>query len=53
VLVGILPRGAEILETISLRNLGQLNETAEILAEILDTVRRLDAGGAWIKRGRP
>jgi len=52
VLLRILPRGAEILETISLRNLGQLNETAEILAEILDTVRRLDGGGAWPKRGK-
>ncbi|MGZ3377239.1 MAG: MarR family winged helix-turn-helix transcriptional regulator [Phenylobacterium sp.] len=52
VLLRILPRGAEILETISLRNLGQLNETAEILAEILATLRRLDAGGALAKRGK-
>jgi DNA-binding MarR family transcriptional regulator len=49
VLLRILPRGVEILETISLRNLGQLNETAEILADVLDTVRRLDESGAWAK----
>jgi DNA-binding MarR family transcriptional regulator len=42
VLLKILPKGAKILETISLRNLRQLNETAEILVEILATVRRLD-----------
>lgn len=53
VLLRILPRGAEILETISLRNLGQLNETAEILSEILDLVRRLDASGAWAKQAKP
>lgn len=53
VLLRLLPRGAEILETISLRNLGQLNETAAILAEILETVRRLDLGGALAKPGRP
>lgn len=47
VLLRLLPRGAEILESISLRNLRQLNETAEILAQILDTVRRLDRSGAW------
>jgi DNA-binding MarR family transcriptional regulator len=47
VLLRLLPRGAEILETISLRNLRQLNETAEILAQILETVRRLDRSGAW------
>jgi DNA-binding MarR family transcriptional regulator len=35
------PLGAEILEAISVRNLRQLNETAEILAGILDTVRRM------------
>lgn len=52
VLLSILPRGAEILETISLRNLGQLNETAEILAEILELVRRLDASGAWGEHGK-
>jgi hypothetical protein len=35
------PQGAEILEVISRRNLGQLGETAEILARILRTVKRL------------
>lgn len=35
------PLGAEILEAISVRNLRQLNETAEILAGILGTVRRM------------
>jgi DNA-binding MarR family transcriptional regulator len=53
VLLRILPRGAEILEAISLRNLGQINQTAEILAEILDTVRHLDTGGARIKPRKP
>jgi DNA-binding MarR family transcriptional regulator len=42
VLVKMLPKGAKILETISLRNLRQLSETAEIIAGILTTVRRLD-----------
>lgn len=45
VLLKILPKGAEILETISRRNLRQLSETAEILAELLATVRSLDDGG--------
>jgi DNA-binding MarR family transcriptional regulator len=53
VLLRILPRGADILETISLRNLGQLNETAEILADILEIVRRVDAGGARAKADKP
>jgi DNA-binding MarR family transcriptional regulator len=44
VLLKILPKGAKILETISLRNLRQLSETAEILSELLATVRRLDDG---------
>jgi DNA-binding MarR family transcriptional regulator len=35
------PLGVEILEAISVRNLRQLNETAEILAGILSTVRRI------------
>jgi DNA-binding MarR family transcriptional regulator len=35
------PLGAQILEAISVRNLRQLNETAEILAGILNTVRRM------------
>jgi DNA-binding MarR family transcriptional regulator len=46
VLLRILPRGLDILETISIRNLGQLKETAEILDEILQTVRSLDLHGA-------
>lgn len=37
------PLGAQILEAISVRNLRQLNETAEILAGILKTVRRMHA----------
>lgn len=49
VLLRLLPRGAEVLETISLRNLRQLSQTAEILGEILATVRRLDQSGAWSK----
>jgi DNA-binding MarR family transcriptional regulator len=46
VLLKILPRGAQILEAISRRNLRQLSQTADILAEILATVRRLDPGDA-------
>jgi DNA-binding MarR family transcriptional regulator len=46
VLLRILPRGLDILEIISIRNLGQLKETAEILDEILQTVRSLDLHGA-------
>lgn len=41
VLLRMRPQGAEILEVISRRNLGQLGETAEILARILRTVKRL------------
>lgn len=41
VLLELRPKGAEMLETISSRNLAQLSRTAEILAELLDTVRRL------------
>jgi DNA-binding MarR family transcriptional regulator len=46
VLLRILPRGAAILETISLRNLRQLNRTAEILAQLVEAIRQLDRGGA-------
>jgi DNA-binding MarR family transcriptional regulator len=51
VLLRLLPRGAEVLGMISLRNLRQLSQTAEILGEILATVRRLDQSGAWSKSG--
>jgi len=47
VVIELRPRGEQALETISIRNLGQLNRTAEILAGILDTVRRLEQSGAW------
>jgi len=46
VLLRMRPHGAEILEVISRRNLGQLSETAEILAKILKTVKRMDRRGA-------
>ncbi|MFI4965981.1 MAG: MarR family winged helix-turn-helix transcriptional regulator [Caulobacterales bacterium] len=52
-LLRILPRGVAILEAISLRNLGQLKETADILADILETVRRLDRHAARTAAGDP
>lgn len=36
------PRGAEILEAISLRNLRKIGRASEILEDILQTVRSLD-----------
>lgn len=41
VLLTLRPQGEQVLEAISRRNLRQLNETAEILGGILDTVRRM------------
>jgi DNA-binding MarR family transcriptional regulator len=42
VLLRLAPAGAKTLETISRRNLRQLSQTAEILEDILETVRWLD-----------
>ena len=47
VLVNLTPAGAEALEIISIRNLGQLSRTSEILGGILETTRKLAASGAW------
>jgi len=44
-LLELRPRGAEILEAISMRNLGKIGRTAEILEGIVQTARRLDAAG--------
>lgn len=44
VVLTLRPRGAEILETISRRNLARLNEGADILADIIEAARR--AAGA-------
>jgi len=44
-LLELRPRGAEILEAISMRNLGKIGRAAEILEDIVQTVRRLDAAG--------
>jgi DNA-binding MarR family transcriptional regulator len=45
--LSLRPEGVKILEAISVRNLRQLHETGEILANILDTVRRMhDEGGS-------
>ncbi|PIB96868.1 transcriptional regulator [Caulobacter sp. X] len=40
VVLTLRPKGAEILETISRRNLARLNEGADILADIIDAARR-------------
>jgi DNA-binding MarR family transcriptional regulator len=40
-LLELRPRGAEILEAISLRNLRQIGEAAEILEDMAGTVRRM------------
>lgn len=40
------PRGAEILEEISLRNLRKIGRAAEILEGIVRTARALDRGGS-------
>jgi len=40
VVLALRPRGADILETISRRNLGQLRQGADILAEIIEAARR-------------
>lgn len=40
VVLDLRPRGADILETISRRNLGQLRQGADILAEIIEAARR-------------
>lgn len=43
----ITPEAAAMLETISRKNLGELNRSADIFMELLGTVRRLDAAGVW------
>lgn len=43
VLLELEPEGAEALEAISVRNLRQLGQTAEILARILQTVEALES----------
>jgi DNA-binding MarR family transcriptional regulator len=40
VVLSLRPRGAEILESISRRNLARLHEGADILAEIIEAARR-------------
>lgn len=50
-LLELRPRGAEILEAISMRNLGKIGRTAEILEGIVQTVRRLDAAGRLMGPG--
>jgi DNA-binding MarR family transcriptional regulator len=40
VVLELRPRGADILETISRRNLGQLRQGADILAEIIEAAHR-------------
>lgn len=40
VVLELRPRGAEILEAISRRNLGRLNQGADILADIIEAARR-------------
>lgn len=40
VVLDLRPRGADILETISRRNLGQLRQGADILAEIIEAAHR-------------
>ena len=50
VLVNLTPAGAEALEIISIRNLGQLSRTSEILGGILETTRKLAASGAWSRQ---
>lgn len=44
-LLELRPRGAEVLEAISLRNLGKIGHAADILDEIVRTVRELKATG--------
>jgi DNA-binding MarR family transcriptional regulator len=39
------PHGAEVLETISLRNLRQIGRAAETLEDVVNTVRQLDRRG--------
>jgi len=51
VVVELRPRGAQVLESISIRNLERLNRTAEILVSLLKTVRRLEGRGAWTEAG--
>lgn len=46
VLVYLTPLGANALEVISIRNLGQLRRTSEILEGILQTTLRLEEQGA-------
>jgi DNA-binding MarR family transcriptional regulator len=48
-LLELRPRGAEILEAISMRNLGKIGRTAEILEDIVQTARRLDVAGGRSK----
>jgi DNA-binding MarR family transcriptional regulator len=44
-LLELRPKGAEILEAISLRNLRQIGHAAEALEGLVETVRRLDRSG--------
>jgi len=46
VVLTLRPRGAEILETISRRNLARLNDGADILAGIIEAARRAANGRA-------
>lgn len=40
-LLALRPKGAQVLETISLRNFGKINEAADILERMIHTVRQL------------
>ena len=44
-LLELRPRGAEVLEAISLRNLRQIGRAAETLEDVVKTVRQLDRRG--------
>lgn len=50
-LLELRPRGAEILEAISLRNLGKIGRAAEILEQMVSTVRTMEAAGRLDRDG--
>lgn len=50
IVLAITLQAEAILETISRNNLGELNRSADIMVELLGTVRRLDNDGLWSEK---
>lgn len=47
VILSLTPEAAEMVETISRNNLGELNRASNSFRDLMDALRRLDADGLW------